>query len=139
MIEVTVTRNIAADINKIWTILENFGDLSWIPGADNVAVSGEGIGMTRHIIMPGIPPINETLLSLNAEKKILSYAIPKNIIIPFDNYIADVTLTILENGNTHVNWHCSFDAGNMPEADARAAIEGNYTMIIDGLEAAACA
>ena len=147
MIDVTVTRKIAADINKVWSILENFGDLSWIPGADNVEVSGQGVGMTRHIIMPGIPPINETLESLDAKNKTLSYSIPKNEIIPFDNYVADVSLTVIggnADGNadknaTHVNWHCSFDAGDMPEADARAAIEGNYGMILDGLEAVSCA
>ena len=139
MVEVMVTREIAADIDKIWAILENFGDLSWIPGADNVEVSGEGVGMTRHIIMPGIPPINETLESLDSENKTLSYSIPKNAIIPFDNYVADVALTALDSGNTLVNWHCSFDEGDMPAAEARAAIEGNYAMIIDGLEAASCA
>ena len=138
MIDVTVTRDIAADISKVWAILENFGDISWIPGADNVEVSGEGVGMTRHIIMPGTPPINETLESLDADKKTLSYSIPKNEIIPFDNYVADVSLTTIDSDTTHVNWHCTFDAGDMPEADARAAIEGNYAMIIDGLEAASC-
>ncbi len=138
-INITVERDIAADIETVWAILENFGDLSWIPGADNVEVIGEGIGMMRRILMPDLPPIEETLQSLNAKEKTLSYTIPMNEIIPFDRYTADVTLSTTGTNITHVDWHCSFDTGEMPEADARALIEGNYAMILDGLEAVSCA
>lgn len=133
MIDLTVTRTINASIDKVWEILADFGDLSWVPGADDVEAIGSGVGMVRRIRMPGLPPIDEKLLALDAARKTLAYAIPQHKIIPFANYQADIRLTA-RGGTTQVDWHCTFDPLQMPAADARTAIEHNYGMLLDSLE-----
>lgn len=134
MIDMTVTRKINASIDEVWEILEDFGDLSWVPGASDVEAIGSGVGMTRLIRMPGLAPIEEKLLSLDPAAKTLSYAIPQHEIIPFANYVADIRLTAVKNDVTRVDWHCTFEEGLMPATSARDAIEHNYGMLLDSLE-----
>ena len=133
MVELTVIRNISASLDAVWAVLDDYGNLSWIPGADNVEVIGEGVGMTRRLHMPGLDsPIDETLTAKDNSAKTFSYTIPKNAVIPFDDYNATVSV-MGDDGTATVNWYCSFDEGDVPEADAKSMIEGSYTMMLDAL------
>ncbi|MEE3239785.1 MAG: SRPBCC family protein [Pseudomonadota bacterium] len=133
MVELTVIRNIGASVDAVWAVLDDYGNLSWIPGADNVEVIGEGVGMTRRLHMPGLDsPIDETLTAKDIAAKTFSYTIPKNAVIPFDDYNATVSVTG-DTGSATVNWYCSFDQGDVPEEDAKSMIEGSYTMMLDAL------
>ncbi len=133
MVELTVVRNIGASVDAVWAVLDDYGNLSWIPGADNVEVIGEGVGMTRRLHMPGLDsPIDETLTAKDSAAKTFSYTIPKNAVIPFDDYNATVSVTG-DTGSATVNWYCSFDRGDVPEGDAKSMIEGSYTMMLDAL------
>lgn len=135
MVELNVIRKISATLDSVWAVLDDYGNLSWIPGADNVEVIGEGVGMTRRLHMPGLEsPIDEILTAKDVANKSFSYTIPKNAVIPFDDYNATVTVTGDEDSAT-VNWFCSFDEGEVPEADAKTMIEGSYTMMLDALAA----
>lgn len=134
MVEVNLTRDIAASSDAVWAVLENFGDLSWVPGAgDNVEVIGEGVGMIRRINMEGLDPIDEVLESMDRAAKSLSYSIAKNAVIPFDKYVASVRVAEKDASTATVFWDCTFDEGEIPGADAKAMIEGNYNMLLDGL------
>jgi hypothetical protein len=93
MIDLTVTRNINADIDEVWAVLAHFGDLSWVPGSHRVEAIGSGVGMTRRIHMPGMPPIDEKLLSLDNAAHTLSYEIPPHEVIPFTDYLADIRVS----------------------------------------------
>ena len=133
MVELTVIRNISASVDAVWAVLDDYGNLSWIPGADNVEVIGEGVGMTRRLHMPGLDsPIDETLIAKDIAAKTFSYTIPKNAVIPFDDYNATVSVTG-DTGSATVNWYCCFDQGDVPEADAKSMIEGSYSMMLDAL------
>lgn len=134
MIDLTVTRNINADIDEVWAVLAHFGDLSWVPGSHRVEAIGSGVGMTRRIHMPGMPPIDEKLLSLDNAAHTLSYEIPPHEVIPFTDYLADIRVS--EDGDTtRVEWHCCFNECAMPPAHAREAIEQNLNMLLDSLDA----
>ena len=103
MVELTVIRNISASVDAVWAVLDDYGNLSWIPGADNVEVIGEGVGMTRRLHMPGLDsPIDETLTAKDIAAKTFSYTIPKNAVIPFDDYNATVSVTG-DTGSATVN------------------------------------
>ena len=133
MVELTVIRNVSASVDAVWAVLDDYGNLSWIPGADNVEVIGEGVGMTRRLHMPGLDsPIDEILTAKDIAAKTFSYTIPKNAVIPFDDYNATVSVTG-DAGSATVNWCCSFDQGDVPQADAKSMIEGSYTMMLDAL------
>ncbi len=51
MVELTVTRTLKSNADKVWAILGDFGNLSWVPGPDKVEVIGSGAGMIRRIYM----------------------------------------------------------------------------------------
>ena len=77
MVELNVIRKISATLDSVWAVLDDYGNLSWIPGADNVEVIGEGVGMTRRLHMPGLEsPIDETLTAKDVANKSFSYTIP---------------------------------------------------------------
>ena len=135
MTEFELTREMAADVEAVWAIFDDYGNLSWVPGADNVEVIGEGIGMIRRLHMPGLDqPIDEILRSKNAAEKCFSYTIPKNAVIPFDDYCASVSVSG-DSCAVTVVWRCSFDCGDMAEEDAVAIIRGSYGMMLDALSA----
>lgn len=135
MVEVTVVKTIAANVDSVWAMLDDFGNMEWVPGADNVEVIGEGVGMTRRLHIPGIDtPIDEILSAKDVAAKTFSYTIPKNAVIPFDNYKADISVSG-DDASATVNWYCSFEQGDMPEKDAKEMINGSYTMMLDALEA----
>lgn len=133
MVELTVTRDIGASADVVWAVLDDYGNLEWVPGADNVDVIGEGVGMIRRLHIPGIDtPIDEILKSKDAGAKTFSYTIPKNAVIPFDDYQANVSVSGDANKATVV-WHCTFGEGDMAEADAEGMISGSYSMMLDAL------
>ncbi len=138
MVEVKLTREIAASSDAVWAVLEDFGNLSWIGMADSVEVIGEGIGQIRRINMEGMDPIDEKLESMDVGAKTLSYSIVKNQVIPFEDYLAKVRVEGVGDSAT-VYWTSTFDECDMPAADAQALIEGSYNMLLDGLTAAASA
>ena len=133
MVEVNLVREFAASEDRVWAILADFGNMSWVPGAgENVEVIGEGVGMTRRIVMEGLDPIDEVLESLDDAAKTLSYTIEKNAVIPFDQYRASVAVKA-GDGNAIVHWDCTFDECDVPADDAKVMIEGSYNMMLDGL------
>ncbi len=133
MTELNVTRKLNANADKVWAILGDFGNLSWVPGPEKVEVIGTGAGMIRRLYMSGMDPFDEVLHTLDASQKTFSYTIPKNAVIPFDNYIADVTVAADADNTSQVIWHCTFDNGDVPEATAKGMLEGSYNMMLDAL------
>ena len=130
----TVTRQLQHKAEDVWAILRDFGNLSWVEGPSKVEVEGEGQGMVRRLHIPGMDtPIDEILDSIDESKRSLTYKIPKNDIIPFDNYSATVSVSD-KDGGAFIEWSCSLELDNMSEADASAMMEGNYNMLIDALD-----
>ena len=135
MVDLVVVKQIEASADAVWALLGNFGDMSWVPGADNVELIGEGVGMTRRINIPGLDsPIDEILSAKDDAAMTFSYTIPKNAVIPFDDYTASVSVTS-EGAGTRVDWACSFDEGEMPAEDAKNMISGSYSNMLDALAA----
>ena len=54
MIRVKVERELNAPVDKVWALLEDFGNLNWYPGWTDLETIGEGPGMTRRIHMEGM-------------------------------------------------------------------------------------
>lgn len=133
MIELTVTRTLNASSDKVWAILGDFGNLSWVPGPEKVEVIGSGIGMIRRLYMSGMAPFDEILQSLSADQKTFSYTVPQNTFIPFDNYNADVTVSEVTDSTSQVIWHCTLDSGDMPEADAKSMMKATFEMMLNAL------
>lgn len=133
MAKATVTRELNVGVDKVWAVLGDFGNLSWVEGPDKVESIGEGPGHIRRLFMTGLDPFDEILEAIDHAARSLTYIIPKNDVIPFDNYRSTVSVSGDDNSCT-INWTCEMDEGDMPEADAEKFIEGNYNMLVDFLE-----
>ena len=133
MVKATVSRDINFGADKVWAVLADFGNLSWVEGPEKVEVIGEGMGQIRRLFIPGMDPFDEVLEAIAHSPKTLGYSIPKNAVIPFDNYHATVVVSG-DEASSHIDWSCELDNGAVPAADAQAMMEGNYTMLLDALE-----
>ena len=66
MVKVSIEREFDAPADKLWAMLANFGDISWIPAIETVVLEGEGVGMIRHVTTPGLPTLAERLDAIGA-------------------------------------------------------------------------
>ena len=58
MSEALVRVEIAAPVEKLWSLLADFGEIGWMQGVSKVEVKGSGVGMVREIYALGgiLPP-----------------------------------------------------------------------------------
>ena len=135
MIEVHVERELAFAEDRVWALLSDFGDLTWTEGWDKLETEGEGIGMVRRIIMPGIDPIEETLQSMDHDKKQFSYTIP-NMPIPVSDYRAEVSVAGVDTARSKVSWRCTAKQEGGSATDAAAMLEATYDQLLTWVEKA---
>jgi carbon monoxide dehydrogenase subunit G len=137
MINVKVERELNAPVDKVWSLLEDFGNLKWYPGWTKLDVIGEGPGMIRRIHMDGMDSIDEILESMDAASRSFSYTIPK-MPMPVSEYRAEVSLESLDNGaRTLARWNCSAKPEGIEASEGQAMLEGIYADMLAKLEAAA--
>jgi carbon monoxide dehydrogenase subunit G len=137
MIRVKVERELNAPVDKVWALLEDFGNLNWYPGWTDLETIGEGPGMTRRIHMEGMEPIDEILEAMDAASRSFSYTIPK-MPMPVSEYRAEVSLEPLDNGaRTLARWNCSAKPEGISETEGQAMLEGIYADMLAKLEVAA--
>ncbi|MBD2859159.1 SRPBCC family protein [Spongiibacter sp. KMU-158] len=131
MIEVHVSREVDAPLEKVWALMANFGDLSWAPGIERLEVIGEGIGMIRRVYMPGMEPIDEVLTGMFPEENRLSYDIPRGLPMPMTDYSASGQVSDLGEGRSRLDWYgrCKPLEG-LSEADASKILEDTYVMLL---------
>ena len=118
MVEVSVEREFDADADRLWKILADFGDISWIPGIEKVELEGEGVGMIRHLTVPVYPQLHERLDSIDHEEMVLEYSIPAVEYIQVEDYAARAQVFDLGPGRCRTRMTCKAEATG-PEAEAR--------------------
>ena len=136
MASITVTKEIAAPAAKVWALLADFGNVSWIPMAGDVAVDGSGPGMRRHIHGGGSGPIVERLVSVEPDERTLCYSIDENNPLPVHRYEATVRVSPVGDGRTAIAWDVSFEPSG-DEGQAASAIGAIYEVMATWLETAA--
>lgn len=136
MASLTVTKEIAAPAAKVWALLADFGNVSWIPMAAGVVVDGSGPGMRRLIRGGGSDPIVERLVSIEPGQRTLCYSIDENNPMPVHRYETTVRVSPIGAGRTAIEWDVSFEPSG-DEADAASAIRAIYDMMAKWLETAA--
>lgn len=137
MTEVIIKKDFAFSAQQVWTMLANFGDISWAPGMERVEVIGEGVGMTRRIFMPDMEPIDEVMQSIDHEAMTLRYTIPRGNPMPVVDYVAGPTVISTGPDSCRVEWLGQFEAtAGASESDAADAVKGIYTMMLEWLDEA---
>ncbi len=121
--EARVKQAIAAPADKVWALVADFGDTSWMPGGGgNVEVVGSGPGMAR-IISAGDQKIREVMESSDDATRTLVYTIPEGVPFPVSDYRSTVVVTG-DDTSAELEWSCSFE----PEGD-----EAQTTQMIQGM------
>ena len=134
MVNCYIEKEVNTPIDKVWDILSDFGNLSWMETKPDVEVIGEGVGMIRRIRMPDMEqPIDEKLDSMDSLDMSYSYSITPNPVVPFKNYVAEVKLSETANGGTIVIWSSNFDVALEGAEQAQSMMEGMYLMMVDWL------
>ena len=127
MTTVSITADFEVGAERLWQVVADFGNVSWIPGMTDVAVEGPGPGMTR-FLPAGDGPIHERLEAIDDAARRLEYSIPENIPFAVTDYRATMQVSDSEAGSRLV-WSCECTPDGISEDEARATIEGLYQMM----------
>ena len=130
MARVSVKEQLGFPAQKVWGLVSDFGNVSWIQGLSKSEVQGSGPGMVRLIYVGDNPPIEERLESVDPKTRTLRYTIPKNIPFPISEYRATMRVRDTGPGASELEWSCELTPKGIPEAQAVAMLEGMYKTMI---------
>ena len=130
------TRDLSANADRVWALLDDFPRLDWLLLEHELEVVGDGSpGTVRIIKMPGAESVWEVLLSKDLASRSLSYAVPVGLQAPVSKYSATMRLEPLDEGSTRLHWHSTWlpDTGRDP-AEISAEFSRIYGALADGIE-----
>ncbi len=143
--KVSESIEINAPADKVWQIVGNFQDGSWIPVVEKTeGKGGNEVKATRTLTLKGGATVEEELAKYDAEKKSYMYRITKVDVktLPVNDYSSTVELE--GNGDkTKLTWRGAFYRGYMnndPPPDlndeaSKKAVQGLYRAGLDNLKA----
>ncbi|KQP32980.1 SRPBCC family protein [Methylobacterium sp. Leaf100] len=142
-VEETVEINATPD--KVWAVISNFQDMSWLPLVEKTeGKGGNEIKATRTLTLKGGATVDEELYKYSAEKMSYSYRITKVDVktLPVNDYSSTIKVEDA-GGKTKVSWDGAFYRGYMnndppPELNDEAsqkAVRGLYRTGLDALKA----
>jgi hypothetical protein len=136
MVEVTLERDLDFPADRVWAVLEDYGNMEWAMGPPKVEVIGEGIGMVRRVIVAGMDPIDEVLESMDPATRSFSYTIPRGLPLPLTDYRSSCHLEERIDGGTRVHWSCECRPTDqaMSQADTESLMHSTYNALLDSLE-----
>ncbi len=150
VLRVTKTMDIPAPPAKVWGVIAQFADMTWVPPVkSSTATQGNAPGSVRTLDLGG-PRLVEELKTYDGPGMSYAYVItpaPANVqTLPVTGYAAVITVTASATGSL-VTWSGSFhraDPGDAPaatmnDAAALAAVGGVYDAGLGGLRARATA
>ena len=138
-VKVHASKEMSHSVDRVWALISDFGNLSWMSAGGmefKMTTTGSGLGMVRHIDVPGIIKIDERLDLLDESMRRLGYTIPKNTVLPFDDYRVIIALSETDSGGTRVDWNVRFDSAEMDAGEAEKMIGETYAQHGDWIDAA---
>jgi uncharacterized protein YndB with AHSA1/START domain len=101
MPEFTVSRRIDAPIEKVWEVLDDFGDIaSWSPGIKTSALTSVGPvgeGTTRNCDFVGIGAVNERIDAYIPNER-MTVNLYETFKLPISDAVADFNLAAVDGG-----------------------------------------
>ena len=122
-----VNRTVDVPPDRLWALLADFGDVSWMPAGTEVKLEGEGVGMTR--VVGGA--IRESLAELDHATRTLVYTIAdEGCPFPASGYRSTVRVREAEGG-AQIDWSAEAEpVGDTTPEQLKAIIEGLYGTMI---------
>ena len=126
MAKVSVKKQLEQPVEKVWALVSDFANTSWMPAGTPVRVEGEGPGMIRHI-GAGDTTLRETLESVDHATKTVVYTIPGELPFPASDYRS--TMVVRPRGTgSELDWSCTYEPKGDP-AVAKTVMEGLYATL----------
>ncbi|MGY4308588.1 hypothetical protein ACVIJ6_005831 [Bradyrhizobium sp. USDA 4369] len=128
---------------KVWAVISNFQDMSWLGVVDKTeGDKGNEIGATRKLTLKGGGTIDEELYKYDAEKMSYSYRITTVDVkvLPVTNYSSTISVAPSADGKgSVVEWSGAFYRGfpnndPPPELSDEAAVNAVTGIYKSGLE-----
>jgi hypothetical protein len=143
--KVSETVEINAPADKVWAVVGNFQDGSWIPVVEKTeGKGGNEPKATRTLTLKGGATVEEELAKYDASKKSLMYRIDKVDVktLPVNDYSSWIEVESDGADKTKVTWRGAFYRGYMnndppPELNDEAskkAVQGLYRAGLDNLK-----
>ncbi len=145
--KVEITTTIDAPAAKVWAVVSNFQDLSWLAPVAKVEGTGDSTPNVakRTITLKNNEIIKESLEKLEADKMLVFYRMdePNLKALPVANYSSRITVKDTGDGKSSVTWWGAFYRGYEnndppPELSDEAAVKAVtdlYTVGLAGLKA----
>jgi hypothetical protein len=121
----SASRTLKVSADRAWDLMADWGDTSWIPGPEKTELVESAAGKTRRLHLPGMDPIEETLVQEDASKRELHYTIAPSPLVPFEDYRGRAVVDPLPGGICRVTWDCSFSGSELPEDEAATRATAN--------------
>ena len=130
--------NLACESDAAWGALADFGNfLAWATGgAGAVRLEGEGVGMIRHLDIPGLGLVSERLDRLDHASRTLAYSMVSETMAGMARYSATVQVITDGAGQCCLRWRGDFEP--LPGIDSEEvgnSLAGSYAMMSQGLQA----
>lgn len=136
--EVSIQHDFPVSADRLYELLGDFTNLSWVPPVPKVEFEGEGPGMTRFMyFMEDGPATVEILESLDPVARKVAYCITENNPLQVDDYHATMQITETGPETCRLDWGCSFIAGALPPEVAVPMVEQFYRSLLPEMEKAA--
>jgi hypothetical protein len=140
MADYKVVERIDAPIAKVWSVVSDFGDVSYVGDAvKECTIDGEGLGCVRTIEMAAGGLVEERLDAYNDDGCRFAYSIVNDAScpLPFEGYSSRFSLRPLGPSATELEWHGDFQPkGDASEEDATNVVSAIYAGGISGIKAA---
>ncbi|HKK46409.1 MAG TPA: SRPBCC family protein [Balneolaceae bacterium] len=134
MQNVKVSGTINAPAGEVWKLVANFGGLDqFVEAITNCTTEGTGVGAIRTLTLQDGGEVKEKLESLDVDNRILTYSIVESP-MPIENYIGILEVKSIDNGQSKFIWSSEFEADEGVEDEMKEAMEGLYTLGVEGLK-----
>jgi len=139
--KVIVNKEVAAPPEKVWAIVQDFHDMSWLPVVERTeGDGGNEPGATRTLILVGGAEVVEKLEKYDAEGRSYFYRITDVDVkvLPVTNYSAWINVKPADGGSV-VSWKGAFYRGYPnndppPELSDQAAVDAVTGLYEAGLD-----
>lgn len=126
MAKVNVEQELPASADKVWSVIQDFSDMSaWaIPGLSITRSEGSGQGALRWLETPQGQMV-ERCETHDPASRSFSYSVtsgPENL----KRYLATVSLRPGDDQRCTITWSCDFEMAGVPEAAAVGLMESTY-------------
>jgi hypothetical protein len=123
MPHVKVTGTISASVDKIWSIVRDFGNLEW-GGITGTTLEGVGVGAVRTFSAQGVT-IRERVEAVDDLGHTLTYSILEPSPIPWTGHLATIALHP-EPVATRIEWSGHFEPRGLSEDQVAAIVRGIF-------------